>query len=248
MKIDPYNGYREDNTCTICFTKNFGSPWDVELNQTYQISPVVYRGPTVTLFRRLRDEALFKEKQRIEHEKFAIIERMKLREKSVRCIQRYYRGYHVRKNMRAFVIERKTFFVRRVLEMPKRKKFLYRLLASIGHVWNLPTDTNVEKVMNLFPVYLHETVRDCIEGKWKPACEMLIPVDVGLDTTAKKTFQAAFLAFIQTKWADFRLLAANTHVQRSIASHDRLRERYRVVCNDVIMWYDCVDVYICICV
>lgn len=232
MKIDPSNSYQEDNVCTICFNNYTGSPWDPQVTSTFQISNITYRGPTVALFRKIRDDAMLKEKQRLEHEKYIALELIRKREASSRLIQRIYRGHKVRRNINKFVEERKIFFVLRKLEMPKRKVFQYKIFAYFGFAPHLRSDTNVEKIMNLYPSYLHPTVRDIIEGKWKSACEMLVPFDLGIDFSTKKSRGETFSAYMALQAAKMSKYFADQSLARGVKSHEKAKERYKVVRNE----------------
>jgi SOS-response transcriptional repressor LexA len=107
---------------------------------------------------------------------------------SVVTIQRIFRGFQKRRQIEAFIEERKLFLLQRVEEDKLRSSLLTKFLTFIGFTQTFATDTPLEKVHKLYPWYMHHIVAECIENKWNEACAMIIEHDEYMKHAPKSSF------------------------------------------------------------
>lgn len=106
---------------------------------------------------------------------------------SIQTIQRIYRGYKKRQEIKDFIQQRKEFLKLREEENQYRNAWTTKLLGWMGFPQIFESDTPLEKVHKLYPWYMHHIVAECIENQWNDACQMLIEHDEYLIGKPKAT-------------------------------------------------------------
>lgn len=229
--IDSWNLYQEVLYCTVCYKENWGDPYTEDPTGQYGTYPVQYYGPSVIQYRKKKYEEEMKRKKQEEYDRLAAENLIKKRNKNAIIIQRVWRGKRVRLEIAHFIERRKYFLSQREIEMPKRQTKLYKLLEYIGFAPTLKFDTNKEKCLKRFPKYLHRTVADCLERKWGRFVDLLIPADLGPNSTTPddKSKLQAFLTLMSLLKAKLMLYLAESNLKRWERKHQHARDKYRLV-------------------
>ena len=87
-------------------------------------------------------------------------------------IQKVYRGRYSRRKYKDFVAQRKLFLKARHEEDYIRNSSYHYLAELLGIAPNLATDTPYERILKKYPKYAHVVIAECLDHKWKLACEM----------------------------------------------------------------------------
>ncbi|RYY69351.1 hypothetical protein EON63_23775 [archaeon] len=98
----------------------------------------------------------------------------KRHERSVRLIQRVYRGYRDRERTKDFIRQRKDLMKLRQEEDAIRNSLIYKLRNTLGWRVKLQSDTPLERVNALYPWYMKDIVAEAIEFNWTDACRLLV--------------------------------------------------------------------------
>ena len=87
-------------------------------------------------------------------------------------IQKVYRGRYSRRKYKTFVAQRKLFLKARHEQDYIRNSSYHYLAELLGIAPNLETDTPYERILKKYPKYAHVVIAECLDHKWKLACEM----------------------------------------------------------------------------
>ena len=87
-------------------------------------------------------------------------------------IQKVYRGRYSRRKHKDFVAQRKLFMKARHEQDYIRNSSYHYLAELLGIAPNLATDTPYERILKKYPKYAHVVIAECLDHKWKLACEM----------------------------------------------------------------------------
>lgn len=184
------NDYKQTKLwCGRCYKEEHGVlPKDVPPQTPPTLTRLAFYGQNVKLHREKMDKqkraadiaASFENRKK---------ELQRLRqEKSARLIQRVFRGYLKRVEIAPFLAERREFMRLRAEEARERSKLLYKLSAMLGVAKALRSDTPLERVMKMYPSYMHHILGISVDNNWTYACKLLTDHEERLKGTPKTTF------------------------------------------------------------
>lgn len=162
--------------CSICYPEyelNDGYSPDEVIQYPQQTTAYRYHGRWVKQYRKelvARQEKEERERRHAERMQEQLVIK---RDRSALTIQRCWRGHHSRKHLSDFLKQRKQFYSVRLTEQSFRESRWYRLRAFFGLAPPLASDTPKERLLKMYPMFLHHIVAECIKNDWKGACAML---------------------------------------------------------------------------
>lgn len=184
------NEYKQTKLwCGRCYKEEHGVlPKDVTPQNPPVLTRLAFYGQNVKLHR----EKMDKQKRAagiaasFENRKKELL-RLK-QDKSARFIQRVFRGYLKRVEIAPFLAERREFMRLRAEEARERGKLMYKLLAMLGVAKALKSDTPLERVMKMYPSYMHHILGISVDNNWTHACKLLTEHEECLKGAPKTTF------------------------------------------------------------
>jgi hypothetical protein len=87
-------------------------------------------------------------------------------------IQKVFRGHRKRRKIARFLRDRRAFFALREKQRVYRENALYHLLQFFGIAPKLQSDTPLERVLKMYPTYMHLILAECVDYQWGLACEL----------------------------------------------------------------------------
>ena len=163
---DPYDG-AATSLCGVCYTEGYGKP-----QRSAHLKRYKFQGKCVIDY---------KAEKRSNEEKLAVAEEFARRRaelarskrgSSATTIQRVWRGRRRRRAISSFLAERRAFMRLREEQMAIRNNPLYlaRLFWGVAPV--LESDFTREKVLKMYPLFMHSVLAEAFENKWSDACHM----------------------------------------------------------------------------
>jgi hypothetical protein len=167
-------------------------------------------------------------------------------EKAVRLVQRVYRGYCKRKSIADFIAMRKEFMRTREKETAQRENVLYQVSAVLGIAKALKGDTPLEKVMKLYPSYMHEILALSIDNNWSYACQLLAEHEERMKNAANSTLIQRIGARLKVSWHERQSSSAVQNYNKAAALFESNSKAFSMVCQvyvaqvvflDVLFWF-----------
>lgn len=212
--------------CTACYMDLNGG--DKPQNRVNGVFLAHYSGPAIDLYRKRRDDELYRLRVQNENMERAFCIANQRRLFAAMVIQRVYRGFVCRMSHSAFLSERRLFIQLRESESPKRQRILYKLCDYFGLAKSLASDTPKERVLKMYPYFLHPTIIDCFQGKWSIARQYLERLDRRKMAAAKDgSAQGAIGSYISLFCASYKLWSAKKVLQKTESTHQLRRKQYR---------------------
>lgn len=184
------NNYKQNKLwCSRCYKEEHGVlPKDLPPQKPPALTRMAFFGQNVKTHR----EKMDKQKRAadiaasFENRKKELL-RLK-HDKAVRFIQRVFRGHFKRLEIAPFLADRREFMRLRAEEARERNTFTYKLSSLLGVAKALKSDTPLERVMKLYPSYMHHILGISVENNWTYACKLLTEHEERLAGAPKTTF------------------------------------------------------------
>ena len=163
----------------MCHKEKFGEPdphpdpiWNPEGAARPMVEKIPYYGleGSKAVAKKIRDEYLTQLRHQSDEAYQAKLPY--LQHTSAIKIQKVYRGRYSRRKYKTFVAQRKLFLKARHEQDYIRNSSYHYLAELLGIAPNLETDTPYERILKKYPKYAHVVIAECLDHKWKLACEM----------------------------------------------------------------------------
>ena len=142
-------------------------------------------------------------------------------------IQRRWRGYKDRKDIKEFQKERREFFSLRKAQMYLRENVLYKFLQYWGAAPQLTSDTLLERVLNSYPVHMHGILAECINDKWKVALKLQRAQDEHLQKFGNPSKLMLYMKQWDARSKAMSLKVAERKLARKLADLEVRKVKYR---------------------
>jgi hypothetical protein len=144
-------------------------------------------------------------------------------------VQRVYRGYRERLQLSAFLTQRMEFMRTRHLEEGERASLHYRFLSLLGIAPVLISDTPLERVMKLYPAYMHHILELSVGGKWSAACAMLLEHEQHLSKAPRSNMLSRMSARVGVRLQRRWFQQTQHHLEETSARNEIVSASYAVV-------------------
>ena len=158
-------------------------------------------------------------------------------DKAVRFIQRVYRGYKKRQAIAEFISQRKHFMKMREEEAGERQKLLYKLTAALGFAKALQSDTPLERVMKLYPSYMHHILALSVNNDWTYACRLLNEHEEHLKTVPRSNILQRTVARLSLSWNRGKLERAESKHSVAAAQFETASQTLHIVRVSIVSTY-----------
>lgn len=139
-------------------------------------------------------------------------------DKAARFIQRVYRGHRKRLSIADFLAGRHEFLALRKVEEKDRHSILYQFATVFGVARGLQSDTPLERVMKLYPAYMHHIMAMSLDNNWSHACRLLEEHEQRLRSAPKSNFLQRAGARLSVAWRSSRHKHAVKNFEEASAS------------------------------
>jgi len=234
----PNNGevFEEGYYCVPCTRTKANLPTEVPIRATNvfmevegqpSLSRFKFKGASVLDFRGARDEANrraalaedFARRKKEQHE-------IKIH-RAATNIQRNWRGHKDRKDIVDFQRERREFFTLRQQQMSMRDNLIYKFLAYWGVAPNMASDTLLERVLNSYPVHMHDILEESINSKWKIALKLQREQDEHMEKVGNPSKVLTFMKQMDAKKQTKKFKQAEAKLARKLAELEASKIKYR---------------------
>jgi hypothetical protein len=215
------NNFRQSkHWCNRCYKEENGVlPADMPVTKPPVLARIDFYGKTV------QDYKLKHDKERRAADIASSFEARKRElyrikaERAVRFIQRVYRGYRKRCAIAPFIEERQMFMRMRREEAHERSKLTYKLTSMLGIAKALKSDTPLERVMKLYPAYMHHILGISVNNNWTYACQLLAEHEERLRSAPKTNVLQRVAARAAVMWHNSRQSAADKRLERASTAY-----------------------------
>lgn len=226
------------NWCNRCYRDEYNIlPQDVPPTQPLTLTRVEFYGKTVELYK----EKTEKERRQVEIAVAFDSRKKELlrqkQDKAVRFIQRVYRGYKKRQAIAEFISQRKHFMKMREEEAGERQKLLYKLTAALGFAKALQSDTPLERVMKLYPSYMHHILALSVNNDWTYACRLLNEHEEHLKTVPRSNILQRTAARLSLSWNRGKLERAESKHSVAAAQFETASQTLHIVRVSIVSTY-----------
>ena len=249
VEASALNGYRQHKLwCARCYKEEKGVlPQDVPPQNPPVLTRMAFYGQGVKLHR----EKLDKEKRAADVASAFEARKKELKrlreDKAVRFIQRVYRGHRKRLAIADFLAERREFMRLRREEAAERSKVVYKLSSMLGVAKALKSDTPLERVMKLYPSYMHHILGISVNNDWAYACKLLAQHEERLKNAPKTNIFQRSLAHLSVSRRKRRFEQTEKNLADAAAVYDSAAQIYENVCVFKVHFKPYRSFYIKIC-
>lgn len=217
--------------CNRCYRDEFGVlPQDVPVEKPPMLVKIEFYGRSV----KVHKDKLEKEKRladiaaAFENRKKELLRAKQ--DKAVRFIQRVYRGHRKRRSIADFLAERYQFMALRKEEATERAKITYKLTSMLGVAKSLRSDTPLERVMKLYPAYMHHILAMSLDNNWTYACRLLEEHEERLKSVPKTNVLQRTVARVSVAWNTSRHKHAEKTLEEATAAFRAASQSLSTVC------------------
>mmetsp|Transcript_9073 Transcript_9073/g.20463 ORF Transcript_9073/g.20463 Transcript_9073/m.20463 type:complete len:1632 (-) Transcript_9073:54-4949(-) len=211
--------------CNRCYRVEYGTP---PASYPPTLVRIPFLGKSVKEYRERKEEEARKNavKEAFEARKRQL-QKMKI-ERAAATVQRVYRGYRERLQLSAFLTQRMEFMRVRHLEEAERASLHYRLLSLLGIAPVLKSDTPLERVMKLYPAYMHHILELSVGGKWSAACAMLLEHEQHLSEAPRSNMLSRMSARVGVRLQRRWFQQTQHHLEETSARNEIVSASYAV--------------------